>query len=117
MKRAVVVATMLTLLATISGCASRQRHMPALGVVTGMAAPCAGPVEPALQPVTVFAVRDGRTVATQVTQAKGRRDRYRFVLAPGRYEISAPRSADKVLQVVLLHSRQTITVNFPNYCY
>jgi recombinational DNA repair protein (RecF pathway) len=70
-----------------------------------------------MQPVTVFAARDGRIVATQVTQAKDRRSRYRFVLAPGRYKISAPRSADKVPQVVMVHSRQTITVNFPNNCY
>jgi hypothetical protein len=38
------------------------------------------------------------------------------VLAPGRYKISAPRSADKIPQVVLVHSGQTITVNFPNTC-
>jgi hypothetical protein len=90
--------------------------LPAPGVVTGVAAPCAGPAAAALQPVTVYAIRDGRTVATQVTQHKGRHDRYRFALAPGRYTISAPRSAGKVPQRVLLHSRQTITVNFPNYC-
>ena len=71
----------------------------------------------AMQSVTVFAIRDGRTVATQVTQARDRHNRYRFVLAPGRYKISAPRSADKNPQVVLVRSRQTITVNFPNYCY
>ncbi|HEX9517016.1 MAG TPA: hypothetical protein VF940_12680 [Streptosporangiaceae bacterium] len=73
----------------------------------------------AMQSVTVFAIPDGRTYATQVTQAKGRHDRYRFVLAPGRYKISAPRSADKIPQVVLVHSMQTVavTVNFPNNCY
>jgi len=117
MKRAVVVTTMLTLLATIAGCTSRQQHMPAPGVVTGFAAPCAGPAIFGMPPVTVFAIRDGRTVATQVTQYKGRHDRYRFVLAPGRYKISAPRSADKVPQVVLVRSQQTTTVNFPNNCY
>jgi hypothetical protein len=116
MRRAVVFATTLTSLATIAGCTSHQRHMPAPGVVTGYAAPCAGAPQAAMHSVTVFAIRDGRTVATQVTQYKGRRDRYRFVLDPGRYKISAPRSADKVPQVVLLHSRQTITVDFPNNC-
>jgi hypothetical protein len=64
----------------------------------------------------VFAVRHGRTVATQVTRTRCRHDRYRFVLAPGRYKISAPRSADKP-EAVLVHSGQTITVNFPNACY
>jgi hypothetical protein len=86
------------------------------GVVTGIAAPCAGPPMAAMASVRVFAIRNGRTVATQATQAMGRHDRYRFVLAPGRYKISAPRSADKVPQVVLLHPAQTITVNFPNNC-
>ena len=86
-------------------------------MVTGVAAPCAGPPTAALQPVTVYAIQDGRTAATQVTKYKGRHDRYRFALLPGRYTISAPRSADQIPQRVLLHSRQTITVNFPNYCY
>jgi hypothetical protein len=117
MRHAVLVATMLTLLATIAGCTGRQRQMSAPGVVTGIAAPCAGPVMAVMQSVTVFAIRDGRTIATQVTQYIGRRGRYRFVLAPGRYKISAPRAADKVPQVVLVHSRQTTAVNFPNNCY
>src|SRR5258708_34783802 len=108
---------MVTPLAAIAGCTGRQRHMPGPGVVTGIAAPCAGPGMAAMQSVTVFAVRDGRTVATQVTQPGGRRNRFRFVLAPGRYKLSAPRSADKVPEVVLVHSRQTISVNFPNNYY
>lgn len=87
------------------------------GVVTGIATPCAGPPTAAMASVKVFAIRNGRTVATQVTQARGRHDRYRFVLPPGRYKISAPRSADKVPRVVLVHSGQTRTVNFPNTCY
>jgi hypothetical protein len=91
--------------------------LSAPGVVTGIAAPCAGPPPAAMDPVTVFAVRDGRTVARQVTQYKGRHDRYRFVLAPGRYQISAPRSADKSPQSVLVRSGQTSTVSFPNTCY
>jgi hypothetical protein len=86
------------------------------GVVTGIATPCAGPPPAARASVRVYAVRNGRTVPTRVTQTKGRHDRYRFVLPPGRYKISAPRSADKVAQAVLLHSGQTITVNFPNTC-
>lgn len=90
--------------------------LPAPGVVIGLAEPCAGPPPAATQAVTVFAIRDGRTVATQVTSYKGRHDRYRFVLAPGRYKISAPRSADKSPQMVLVRSGQTSTVNFPNYC-
>jgi hypothetical protein len=90
---------------------------PAPGVVTGIAAPCAGPPVAGLRSVTVFAIRDSRTVARQVTRYKGRHDRYRFALAPGRYEISAPRSADKSPKMVQVRSGQTSTVNFPNYCY
>ena len=52
--------------------------LPAPGVVTGIAAPCAGPPAAELRSVTVFAIRDGRTVATQVTQYKGRHDPYGF---------------------------------------
>src|SRR5215831_10455466 len=114
MRPAVVVATMLALLAMIAGCSRLQRRVPAPAVVKGYAAPCAGPAEVSLVPVTVIAVRDGRTVARQVTGPQ-RRNRYRFVLAPGRYKISAPLTADKAPQAVLLHSRETITVNFPNY--
>ena len=91
-------------------------HIPAPGVVTGLAAPCAGPVTAARAPVKVFAIRNGRTIATQVTQLRSRHDRYRFVLPPGRYKISAPASADKP-EVVLVHSGQTVGVNFGNYCY
>ncbi len=110
------MAAMLTLTAAIGACTSRHVHVPAPGVVTGIAAPCAGPPPPpAEQPVHVFALRDGRTVATQVTQYKVRRYRYRFVLEPGRYKISMTRSASAP-QVVLVHSRQTITVDFPNNC-
>jgi hypothetical protein len=90
--------------------------LPPPGVVTGIAAPCAGPPAAELRSVTVIASRDGRTVATQVTQDKGRHDRYRFTLAPGRYEISAPGSADKSAQMVRVRSGRTSTVNFPNYC-
>jgi len=91
--------------------------LPASGVVTGIAVPCAGPPAAGMDPVTVFAIRDGRTVATQITRYKGRHDRYRFVLAPGRYKISAPRSADRSPQMVLVRSGLTSTVNFPNTCY
>src|SRR5215467_4097806 len=107
---------MLTLTAAIGGCTSRHVHVPAPGVVTGIAAPCTGPAPAALQRVTVFAIRDGRTVATQVTRYKRRHYRYRFELDPGRYRISAPRSAVKTPQVALVRSRHTVTVNFPNNC-
>lgn len=90
---------------------------PAPGVVTGIASPCAGPPVAEMQSVTVFAIQHGRTVATQVTHYKGRHDRYRFALSPGRYTISAPGSADKSGQLVLVRSGHTSTVNFPNYCY
>ena len=102
---------------TLLSVADSLTPLPAPGVVTGIAAPCAGPPAAGLLSVTVFAIRGGRTVATQVTQYNGRYDRYRFVLAPGRYKISAPRSADKSPQMVLVRSGQTSIVNFPNYCY
>jgi hypothetical protein len=102
---------------TLLSVAASLVPLPAPGVVTGFAAPCAGPPVAALPSVTVFAVRDGRTVAKQVTRYKGRHDRYRFLLAPGRYQISAPRSADNSLQTVLVRSGQTSTINFPDYCY
>ncbi len=90
--------------------------LPPPGTVTGIAAPCAGPPPAAPEPVTVFAIRGGTTVATQVTQYKGRHDRYRLALAPGRYKISAPRSADKSPQIVLVRSGQTSNISFPNRC-
>jgi hypothetical protein len=101
---------------TLLSVADSLTPLPAPGVVTGIAAPCAGPPAAGLRSVTVFAIRNGRIVGTQVTQYKGRHDRYRFALAPGRYKISAPRSADKSPQMVQVRSGQTSTVNFPNYC-
>lgn len=91
-------------------------NIPDRGVVTGIAVPCAGPVAASRESVKILAIRNGRTFARQVTQAQGRHDRYRFLLPPGRYAISAPVSADKP-RVVVVHSGQTVTVNFLNYCY
>jgi hypothetical protein len=102
---------------TLLSVADSLLPVPPPGIVTGIAAPCAGPPAAVRDPVTVFAIRDGKTVATQVTQYKGRRDRFRFELAPGRYEIRAPQSADKSPQVVMVRSGQTSTVNFPDACY
>ena len=102
---------------TLLSVANSLAPLPAPGVVKGVAAPCAGPLEAGMVAVTVVASRDGRTVARQITQYKGRHDRYRFTFAPGSYTIRAPRSADKSPQVVLVRSGQTSIVNFPNYCY
>jgi len=43
------------------------------------------------------------------------RDRYRLVLPPGRYVITASGSADVPLRVVL-HSGEHVTINFSDFC-
>ena len=84
------------------------------GVVIGLAEACAGPAPASTRPVTVFAWRNGRIVAREVVPYVQNGGRYRFVLAPGRYLLSAPRSGDRPQLVAV--SAQTITVNFPNLC-
>jgi hypothetical protein len=65
--------------------------------------------------VEVSAREHGRTVARQVVSYRKDRDRYRLVLPPGRYVITASGSSDVPLTVVV-HSGEHITINFPNFC-
>jgi hypothetical protein len=68
------------------------------------------------RPVTVFAWKDNRIVTTQVVHFKVGGGHYRLTLPPGRYLIGARGSGDDA-RLVMLHPRQTVTVNFPNRCY
>jgi hypothetical protein len=68
-----------------------------------------------LAPVKVSAREHGRIVATVVVSYRKDRDRYRLVLPPGHYVISAS-GASHVPQSVVLHSREHLTVNFANVC-
>lgn len=85
------------------------------GTVRGIAAHCAGPLEDSFRPVTVSARLDGRTVAKEVVRLSPGGNRYRLRLMPGRYQINAAGSNDAA-QYVVVQSRQTITLNFPNTC-
>jgi hypothetical protein len=92
-----------------------QRPLMGLGTVAGYAAHCAGPPPAALLPVTVAARSDGRTVASEVVRYLKDHDRYRLLLRPGRYVISARGSADPP-RVVMLHPAEHIGVNFQDRC-
>ena len=85
------------------------------GAVRGIAAHCAGPLEDSFMPVTVSARLDGRTVAKEVVRLSPGGNRYRLRLMPGRYQINAAGSNDPARYVVV-QSRQTIILNFPNTC-
>jgi len=109
------VSALTILIVALSGCSHRTDHSRPPGTVSGVAAPCAGPASAALGPVEVSAREHGRTVASQVVSLKKDRDRYRLVLPPGRYVITASGSADVPLRVVL-HSGEHVTINFPDFC-
>lgn len=82
------------------------------GTVTGVAAPCIGIGD---APITVYAAREGRIVASQqVPPAKGG-GRYHLRLPAGTYVISAPGS-DLPSRSVILRAQETVTVNFPDTC-
>ena len=85
---------------------------PATGTVTGVAARCSGTGD---APITVYAARQGRIVASQkVLPVKGG-GRYHLRLPAGTYVISAPGSGLPA-RPVTLHARKTVTVNFPDRC-
>jgi hypothetical protein len=105
----------IALVASLSACGSEPGHPAARGTITGLAAACAGLPRAGSRPVTVFAWRGNRIVTTQVVRSKGG-GHYRFSLPPGRYLIGAPRTGAES-RLVVLHPRQTVTVNFPNQCY
>jgi hypothetical protein len=106
----------IALIASLGACGSEPGHPAARGTITGTAAACAGPPRVAQRPVTVFAWRGNRIVTTQVVHAKVGGGHYRFSLPPGRYLIGAPRSGQDA-RLVVLHSHQTVTVDFPSQCY
>jgi len=106
----------LVLAAGLGACGGHPGRAVPPGTVTGIALACAGPPGAALRPVTVFAWRGGRIVTTQVVHSGAGGGHYRLSLAPGHYLIAAPRSGDGARSLVL-HSGETVTVNFPNVCY
>src|SRR5689334_1538332 len=114
--RRIPAAAGIALIASLGACGSVPGHPAARGTVTGIATACAGPPRVAQRPVTVFAWRGNRIVTTQVVHAKAGGGRYRFSLPPGRYLIGAPRSGQDA-RLVVLHSHQTVTVDFPSQCY
>jgi len=116
MNRMPAAAAGMALIASLGACASDPGHSAARGTITGIAVACAGPPRAAPRPVTVFAWRDGRIVTTQVVHLNAGGGHYRFSLPPGRYLIGAPRSGGEA-RLVVLHPRETVTVNFPNQCY
>jgi len=106
----------IALIASLGACGSEPGHPAARGTIAGTAAACAGPPRVAQRPVTVFAWRDNRIVTAQVVHAKVGGGHYRLTLPPGRYLVGARGSGDES-RLVVLHPRQTVTVNFPNQCY
>jgi len=116
MKRTPAAVAWIALIANLCACGSHAGQPAPRGTITGIAAACAGPPRAGLRPVTVFAWRDNRIVTAQVVHAKVGGGRYRLTLPPGRYLIGARGSGDES-RLVVLHPRQTVTVNFPNQCY
>jgi hypothetical protein len=126
MKPMPAVVAVVALTASLGACGSEPGHSAPRGTATGrsvprgtiagLAAPCTGPPGAPRQPVTVFAWRDKRIVTTQVVHFKAGGGRYRLTLPPGRYLIGA-RGTGGDARLVVLHPRQTVTVNFPSQCY
>jgi len=116
MNRIPAAVAAMALIAGLGACGSDPGHAAARGTITGLATACAGPPRAGPRPVTVFAWRGNRIVTTQVVHVKAGGGHYRFSLPPGRYLIGAPRSGAES-RLVVLHPRQTVTVNFPNQCY
>jgi hypothetical protein len=116
----------IALIAGLGACGSEPGHSASRGTetghsvprgtVTGVAAACAGPPGARRQQVTVFAWRSNRIVTTQVARVKAGVGRYRLTLPPGRYLIGA-RGSGADARLVVLHPRQTVTVNFSGQCY
>jgi len=111
--RCIAAASALAIvLIALSGCSS---HASAPGVVAGFAARCAGPGIAALGPLKVSARQHGRAVTSDVVSYRMDRGHYRLILPPGQYVIRARGSGDPPNSVVL-HSREHLTINFPNMC-
>ena len=106
----------VVLLAGLGACGSQPSPAVPRATVTGTAAACPGPPGAAHRPVTVFAWRGGRIVATQVVHTAVGGGHYRLSLAPGRSLIGARGSGDGA-QAVLLRPGRTVTVNFTSVCF
>jgi hypothetical protein len=116
MRPVTAVVAGIALLAGLGGCGGQAGAVVPRATVTGRAAACAGPPGAANRPVTVFAWRGGRIVATQVVHSTAGSGHYRLSLPPGRYLIGA-RGSGEGAQAVTLRPREMVTVNFPNVCY
>lgn len=106
----------IVLVAGLGACGGHPGASVPRATVTGIAAVCAGPPGAALRPVTVFAWRDRRIVATQVVHFAVGGGHYRLSLPPGQYLIGAPRSGDGA-RLLVLRPGATVRVNFPGMCY
>jgi len=116
MKWMPAAVTGMALIASLGACGRDPGHSEPRVTVAGIAAACAGPPRAGARPVTVFAWRGNRIVATQVVRAKVGGGRYRLTLPPGRYLIGARGSGDDA-RLVVLHPHQAVTVNFLSQCY
>jgi hypothetical protein len=105
------------LVALLSACTGRSRHIVPTGTVSGFAQYCSGlplsMLRPAPGPITVYAHRPGLTVASKKVLASG--GRYRLSLPPGNYVISAAGSRLQPKRATV-QAGKTITVNFLNSC-
>lgn len=110
------IAVMVLLSVAVSACGRAEE----VGTVTGIGSPCGGPDARSglpgwlLQPVTVSAVTNGRTVASDVVTYRSDRDRYRLSLRPGKYAIVSVGDPHGI--VVTVQAGQRITVNLPDLC-
>ena len=116
MRPVTAVVAGIALPAALGACGGQPSPVAPRATVTGIAAACAGPPGAAHRPVTVFAWRGGRIVASQVVRSTAGSGHYRLSLPPGRYLIGA-RGSGAGAQAVTLRSRATATVNFPDVCY
>jgi hypothetical protein len=91
-----------------------QPRIGGAGSVTGLALPCTGAASS--PPIRVYAVQNGRTVASQeVPSVNGVIGRYLFRLPSSTYVISAPGS-NIPPKVITVRAGDTVTVNFLDYC-
>jgi hypothetical protein len=111
MRKLVPIMTLATTVAVI-GCGG----VPKVGSISGRASPCVGVAKPGQASVTIYAKRDGKVVASRrvvLTRSPG--NRYKLLLAPGTYVISAPNS-QLPDRAVMVRTGHTITVNFLPSC-
>lgn len=88
------------------------------GVIAGVASPCIGfavtsSAQVANIPVTVRISADGKTIATQTVTGS---HNYKFVVAPGLYEVSSGGEGSLGPLSVAVRSGETLRVNIPSNC-